>query len=110
MEILLSVGCILAFLLGAKIGRDNGVESTLSFLREKVHAGMAPYSVFQKAYGLSGMYLSNVSPKLKDMPLVVISSANFLELIALQKASIDATQDEIEDIHELTTKAVRFHL
>jgi len=44
------------------------------------------------------MYLSDMNPQLERMPLVVISSANFLELIALQRASIDASQDEIEGL------------
>lgn len=96
MTILLLVCGVAAFFFGIKLGRDNGIESALSFQRQKVHDGMAPDSAFQKTYGVPGMYLSDTNPKLDGMPLIAISSANFLELIVLQKVADDTTSEEIE--------------
>lgn len=96
LELFLIVAAIAAYYFGYTNGSKEGAERALSEQREKVHAGMAPDSIFRRSYGVPGFYLADTSAKLEGMPLVTISSANFLEFVARQKLSDEASRDEIE--------------
>ena len=97
MELILVVGIIAAFFVGHSTGNKAGAESALTLQHEKIHAGMNPDSVFCRMYGVPGLYLADASPNLAGLPLVVISSANFLRMLARQKDP-DATPEEVEQM------------
>lgn len=61
---------------------------------------MAKHSPFHNTYGLPGFYLADTNAALSGMPLVCLSSADFLEIIARQRTSYDASDEEIEKIKE----------
>lgn len=96
IELLLLGAGIAALYFGYTLGSKEGEERSLSQQRDKVHAGMAPDSAFHRTYGVPGFYLSDTSPKLEGMPLITISSANFLEFVARQRLSDEASREEIE--------------
>jgi hypothetical protein len=96
IELLLFVAAIAALYFGYTIGIKEGEERALSQQRDKVHAGMAPNSSFHMTYGVPGFYLSDTSQKLEGMPLITISSSNFLEFVARQKLSDEASREEID--------------
>lgn len=77
-------------------GSKEGAEQALTEQKAKVHTGMAPNSAFQRVYGIPGFYLADTSAKLEGIPLITVSSSNFLGLIARQKLSYDATDQEVD--------------
>lgn len=98
MELLLIIGIVAALYFGYQQGSKDGEEKASSSQRQKVISGMAPNSAFHRVYGVPGFYLADACPGLDGMPLVSISSADFLEFIAGQKVSDDASREEIEKV------------
>ena len=104
MEYILFIAIIAAFVGGYKFGRKEGAESAWLLQAKLVNDGMAPESAFHSAYGLPGLYLADTNPHLSDAPLVALSSARFLDLIARQQLSGDATDEEIEEFKKHTCR------
>lgn len=100
MELFLIIGIVAAFFFGYSQGGKEGEEKALSLQKQKVHAGMAPHSPFHNTYGMPGFYLADTSPAFSGIPLTCISSADFLEIIAKNKAPSDASHEEIEKVKE----------
>ena len=96
VELFLIVAAIAAFYFGYTNGSKEGAERALTEQRAEVHAGMAPNSAFHQVYGMPGFYLADTSIKLEGMPLITVSSSNFLGLIARQRLSDDATDQEVD--------------
>lgn len=98
METLLFILIVAAFVGGYKFGRKEGADSAWLLQAKLVNDGMAPDSAFSSAYGLPGLYLADTNPHLEGLPLVALSSARFLDLIAKQQSSVDATEEEIKEL------------
>lgn len=98
MEYLLFIAIVAAFVGGYKFGRKEGAESAWLLQAKLVNDGMNPESAFNSAYGLPGLYLADTNPHLGGSPLVALSSARFLDLIARQQLSVEATDEEIEEL------------
>jgi len=96
LELILIVAAIGAFFIGYTNGSKEGAQRALSEQRAKVHAGMNPDSAFCRTYGVPGFYLADTSSALDGLPLITLSSANFLRLVARQRLSENATDDQIE--------------
>lgn len=98
MEYLAFIAIVGAFVGGYKFGRKEGAESVWLLQAKLVNDGMAPESAFNSAYGLPGLYLADTNPHLAGLPLVALSSAKFLDLVARGQSSVDATDEEIEEL------------
>ena len=105
IELILVVAAIAAYCFGYTNGSKEGAEKALTEQRIKVHAGMNPDSIFCKIYGMPGFYLADTSAKLEGMPLITVSSSNFLGLIARLRLRDETTDEEIDTLKsDLATK------
>lgn len=105
LEIFLFFLIIGAYILGHNLGCKEGKDQALSRQKAMVYEGMAPNSAFHRVYGVPGFYLSDTSEMLQGLPLITVSSANFLGLIAKIRFPEGSSPEEIEKMkHSLVRK------
>ena len=105
MEFLLFVGLVVAAYFAYGAGVKEGEERTLSKIAHAAHTGMAPDSAFASTYGRAGFYFHDLHPNLKSGPLAVLSSHEFLRLVAKERIGNDAKSQDLADESEKLSDA-----
>lgn len=96
MELILFVGGIFAIYFAYGAGVKEGVQQALRKIENAAHEGMNPSSAFASTYRRPGFYFHHLHPDLNVGPLAVLSSAQFLRLVARERLGDESTEEALD--------------
>jgi hypothetical protein len=89
-----------ALMLGYKLGREQGAEEVYSKQQGVIDSRFSEHGNFRLTYGVPGLYVSELNPKLSAAPLVIIQSSDFVNFVVKTNAAPNSTTDDIEKAKE----------